>query len=66
MYPMIAIRHPANARPARCFNLSEMYATVKVVAEAAIKIGITIAWICFVEYVGLRTLTIVGENKVHE
>jgi vancomycin permeability regulator SanA len=43
-----------------------MYATVKVLTEAAINIGITKPWICFAEYAGLRTLTIVGANKVHE
>jgi hypothetical protein len=43
-----------------------MYAMVKVLTDAAMKIGITKDWICFAEYSGLRTLTIVGANKVHE
>ena len=66
MHPMIEIKQPINAKPARCFSLSEMYAMVKVLTDAAIKIGITKDWICFAEYSGLRTLMIVGANKVHE
>lgn len=41
MYPMIAMKPPVNARPLRCFSLSEMYATLRVLKEAAMKIGIT-------------------------
>lgn len=63
---MIAIKQPARATPARCFNLSEMYAHARVVADAATKIGITRDWIFFGEDPGLRTETIVGANRVHE
>lgn len=66
MYPMMAIKQPASATPARCFSLSDMYARARVVTDAAIKIGITKDWICFGVYSGWRTLMIVGANKVHE
>ena len=63
---MMAIKQPVRARPARCFSLSETYAIARVVIDAAMKIGITKDWICFGVYSGLRTLMMVGANKVHE
>lgn len=41
MYPMMAIKQPISAKPTRCFSLSEMYASVRVVTDAAMKMGIT-------------------------
>lgn len=66
MYPMIEMEHPASAKPARCFNLSDTKAMLKVLTEDAMKIGIINAWIFLALYSGLRTLMIVGENKVME
>jgi hypothetical protein len=62
----MAIKQPANAIPARCFSLSDIYANDRVLIDAEIKIGITRDWIFLGVYVGLRTWTMVGANKVHE
>ena len=60
------MKQPANATPARCFNLSEIYAHPSVVADAATKMGITRDCIFLAEDPGLRTETMVGAKRVHE